>query len=158
MSNECKVKIKVGNASIQDLEDVYGFYLLESDNTIVAPVKDYETQVFPESNSVEIYPFTSLKEFDYNCSFLCIGSLETINTTLIDFYDSLFTTTVGTDLREAKLITLYNNYKGVQVSGYAKSMNGKTFYPKLVEYEKGAYIFDLTIFVADPSTLMDVSI
>lgn len=154
MARECKIRIKIGNGSIQEAVTAWGLYLMKSDDTIVAPIKDYEIQEFPESAKPEVYPYTTLKPFDYTCTLLCLGELTQVNATVKAFFDSLFTITSGVDLRQALEVTLYNDYKGVRVSGYVKPIEGKGYYPHLVEYEKGAYVFDFVLYVADPNTLM----
>lgn len=153
MARACKIRIQIGSGAIQDAITAWGFHLMESDDIVTPPVREYEAISFPESAAEEIHPYTKLEPFDYKCSLLCFGALTTLNSTIKTFFDSLFTITSGVDLREAKIITIYNDYKGVKVSGYAKSIEGQNYYPELKEVEKGAYLFDFTIRVADPKTM-----
>lgn len=154
MSRECKIRIKIGNGEIQDAISTWGFHLMESDDIVVPPLKDYEYEQYPESAAVEMYPYTTMKTFDYSCTLLAIGNESTVNTTIKNFYDSLFEITTGVDLRRALPITIYNDWKGISVTGYVKILDGKDSYPKLTEHEKGAFLFDFNIFVSDPKTLL----
>lgn len=154
MSRECKIRIKIGGGEIQDAVTTWGLYLIDSDDTIIAPIRDYESIEYPEEAAAEIYPYTTLKPFDYKCTLLCFGDLDSVNDTVRAFYDSLFDTTSGNDVRKAEPITLYNDFKGVKVTGYAKTSDPKDYYPQLSEHEKGAFIFELVLFVADPKTLL----
>lgn len=154
MSRECKIRIKIGNGSIQDAKTTWGFHLMESDDTVIAPIKDYEYEEYPERSNVDIYPYTTKKPFDYTCTLLAIGMEDVVNSTVKSFYDSLFEITPGVDLIKSLPITIYNDWKGVQVTGYVKTLPGKDYHPELSEHEKGAFLFDLTIFVADPKTLI----
>jgi len=149
-----KLHIQIESGTINDAEVVYGLYLISSDNTIVAPVKEYETQEYPESAAVEIYPYTTKEPFDYTCKMLIMGDKDTVNESITAFYDSLFEVTEGVDLRKAKKITIYNEEKGIQVSGYAKTMTGNDYHTLLTEYEKEAFLFDFVLYIADPRTLI----
>lgn len=154
MSRTCEIRIRIGSGTVQNAITAWGLYLMESDDTIIAPIREYEVQEYPEEAAPEIYPFTTLMPFDYKCTLLCMGDLDTVNATVRAFYDSLFTITPGVDLRQAQEITLYNDYKGVQVTGYVKTAEAKDYYPSLSEYEKGAFLFDFILYVADPKTLL----
>ena len=154
MSRTCKIRIQINGGTIKEASTEWGFHLIESDNTIVPPIRDYPIQEYPESANAEIYPHTTLKPFDYKCKLLCLGALTTINQTVKGFYDSLFTITTGQDLRQALPITLYNDYKGVKLTGYVKSVEAGDYYPEISEVEKGAYTFDFILYIADPKTLI----
>lgn len=154
MNRPCEIRIKIGEGTIQNAVEAWGLHLMDSDDTIIAPIKDYEVQEFPENDAPEVYPFTTLKSFDYKCTLLCIGNLDEVNATVSAFYDSLFTITPNKDLRQAKEVTLYNDYKGVRVTGYARTIEAKDYYLQLTEYEKGAFLFDFTLYVANPKTLV----
>lgn len=154
MARECKIRIQIGTGAIQEAVTTWGLYLIDSDDIILPPVKEYEKQIFPESAAAEIHPYTTLEPFEYKCTLLCFGTLSTLNAAIKTFYDSLFTITTGVDLRQAKAITLYNDYKGMKVTGYVKTAEGTDYYPELKEYEKGAWLFDFVLDVADPKTLI----
>lgn len=154
MPRNCKIHIQIDSGTIRDAESYYGFFLMDSDDIVVPPVKDYETQAYPEASAVEIYPYTTFEPFDYSCSILAVGDLATVNASIQAFYDSLFEITPGTDVRKALPITVYNEWKGVKLTGYAKTNPAKDNIPNLTTVEKGAYLFDFIIFVADPRTLL----
>ena len=154
MARPCKISIKIADGSIYDTETTYGLYLMDSDDLVIAPVKDYEVQSYPESAAVEIYPYTTKQTFDYKVTLLKFGDISTVNASVNAFYDSLFEVSTGLDLRRAKAITIYNHWKGVEVVGYAKSTNATGNHPQLIEIEKAAYAFDLILQVADPTTLV----
>ena len=154
MARNYKIHIKVGDASIYDAEVSQGLYLIDCDDLIVAPIKEYEEQVYPESAAVEIWPYTTKAAFDYKVTLCKFGDCSTVNASVNSSYDSLFDISSGTDLRMAKLVTIYNDWKGVQVSGYAKTSPSAGNYPQLVQQEQSAYSFDLVLRVADPSTMV----
>ena len=154
MARNCKIHIKIADGSIYDAETTYGLYLMDSDDLVVSPVKDYEVQSYPESAAVEIYPYTTKQPFDYKVSLLKIGDISTVNTSVNAFYDSLFEVSSGVDLRMAKSITIYNDWKGVQVTGYAKSSPSTGNHPNLIQVDQCAYLFDLILQVADPSMMI----
>lgn len=154
MPRNCKIHIQINSGAIRDAESYYGFYLMDSDDTVTPPMREYETQVYPESAVAEIYPYTVKEPFDYSVTLLAFGPENSVNSSVQDFYDSLFTITPGTDVRKALPVTLYNEWKGMKVTGYAKTSPAQGAYPKLTEAEKSAYLFNLVLYVADPRTLL----
>jgi hypothetical protein len=130
------------------------FHLVKSDDRVLAPIKDYEIQEYPEQSAAEIYPYASEKPFDYTVKLLAFGDEASVNASVRMFWDSLFAPTSRESVKQAYPITLYNYWKGVQVAGYPKSPDPDSYYPKLVEYESSAYVFDLVLYVADPTTLI----
>jgi len=155
MPRICNMSIQIGNGDIVDISTL-GFYLIKSDDLVTAPIKDYEKQEYPESASVELYPYTTKKPFDYSVTLLAIGKQNEINNIVNSFWDSLFEIIPGSDLRKALPITIYNYWKGVQLTGYAKSNDPESHYPKIIEYEKSAYTFKLVLYVTDPRTLLPI--
>lgn len=135
-------------------EVVYPFALVKSDDRITPPIKDYEEQVYPESAASEIYPYTSKDVFDYSVTLLAFGDYNTVNASVQSFYNLLFQ--ADGDLLRALPVTIFNYWKGIKVTGYAKSAEADSYYPKLTEYEKSAYIFNFVIHVADPNTLQPI--
>lgn len=130
------------------------FHLVKSDDRVLAPIKDYEIQEYPEQSAAEIYPYASEKPFDYTVKLLAFGDEASVNASVRTFWDSLFAPTTRAAVKQAYPITLYNYWKGVQVTGYPKSPEPDSYYPKLVEHESSAYVFDLVLYVADPTTLI----
>lgn len=143
MTRECKLSYRINGGALT----VCPFHLVKSDDRIIAPIRDYEVQEYPESPAAEIYPYASKKPFDYTVKLLAFGDEATVVATVRAFWDSMFSGST------AYPVTLVNYWKGTQVTGYPKSADPDSYYPKLVEHESSAYIFDLTLYVADPTTL-----
>ena len=154
MRRDCRIYIQIESGPVVDAESELGFHLVESDDIVIPPIKDYEMQKYPESAAAEIYPYTTLDPFDYTCTILSIGELDAVNASVCAFYDSLFEIQPGSDLRKAKPVTIYNEWKGIKVSGYAKTSPAKGNHPNIVAYEQGAYLFEFVIFVSDPRLLL----
>ena len=154
MPRECKLYIQIESGPIVDIQSALGFHLVDSDDTVVAPIKDYEVQKYPESAAVEIYPYTTLDPFDYSCTLMAVGPQSTVNASVRAFFDSMFEISGVSDIRKAKPITIYNEWKGVKATGYVKTSPAKGSYPNLVAYEQGAYLFEFIIFVSDPRLLL----
>lgn len=125
------------------------FHLVKSDDRILAPIREYEVQEYPESPAAEIYTYASKKPFDYTVKLLAFGDEATVVASVRAFWESLF----APDGYTAYPVTLVNYWKGVQLTGYPKSAEPDSYYPMLIEYESSAYIFDLTLYIADPTTL-----
>jgi hypothetical protein len=146
---KCDIEIIMpGSTDKISLVEQYDFHLIESPARITAPIRDYETQAFPESASPEIDNRTVKQPFDYQISLAYWGSEADANVRIRSFFDSLFS--ANGDILTAKEITLINNYKGVQMKGYAKQWDEKTY---TIEGEKGLIMFDFTLYVNDPTTL-----
>lgn len=143
MPRTCTLSYRINGGALTECP----FHLVKSDDRIIAPIRDYEVQEYPESPAAEIYPYASKKPFDYTVKLLAFGDEATVVATVRAFWDSMFSG--GT----AYPVTLVNYWKGTQVTGYPKSADPDSYYPKLVEHESSAYIFDLTLYVADPTTL-----
>lgn len=143
MPRTCSLSYRINNGPLTPSE----FHLVKSDDRIIAPIREYEVQEYPESHAAEIYPYASKKPFDYTVKLLAFGDEATVVASVRAFWDSMFSGNT------AHPVTLVNYWKGVQVTGYPKSPDTDSYYPMLVEYETSAYIFDLTIYVADPTTL-----
>ena len=153
MARTCHLSYRIENGSILDIA-THGFHLVNSDDRLIAPIKDYEIQEYPEQSAAEIYPYASEKPFDYSVTLLAFGDEASVNATVRAFWDSLFAATERAAVKQAYPITLFNYWKGVQVTGYPKSADADAAYPELVEYESSAYTFNLTLFVADPTTII----
>ena len=152
MPRTCNLSYRIENGSILDIASL-GFHLVKSDDRLIAPIKDYEIQEYPEQSAAEIYPYASEKPFDYTVKILAFGDEASVNASVRAFWDSLFHAASRSGVKQAYPITLFNYWKGMQVTGYAKSAEPDAYYPTLVEYESSAYLFDLTLYVADPTTL-----
>lgn len=153
MARNCSVSFQINGGTITP-DTSLGFYLMKSDDIVMSPIKDYEKQEYPESAAVEVYPYTTMKPFDYEVTLLALGGSSSVNASVNAFWDSLFAITDGVDLRKALPITLYNYWKGVKVTGYAKSNDPESHHPRVIEVEKSAYAFKLVLYVSDPRTLL----
>lgn len=143
MPRQCSLSYRINNGTLTECP----FHLVKSDDRIIAPVREYEVQEYPESPAAEIYPYASKKPFDYTVKLLAFGDEATVVAAVRAFWDSMFSGGI------AQPVTLVNYWKGVQVTGYPKSAEPDSYYPMLIEYESSAYIFDLTLYIADPTTL-----
>lgn len=144
----CDIEIIMpGSTEKISLVNQYDFHLIESPAKVVAPIGEYEVQSYPESATPEIDPRTTKKPFEYKISLAYWGSEADANSNIISFYDSLFTT--DGDIMTAKEITLLNNYKNVQMKGYAQKWDEKTY---TIEGENSLIMFDFTLYVNNPKT------
>lgn len=151
---ETKIKIKIGDGTIQDLS-LQGFYLMESDDIVTPHLREYDEEDFPEKDGVNIDNRTTYEAFDYKVKLLCLGAKGTVIPKVIAFYNSLFKNQVDTDIKIAEKILLQNLYYGIQVEGYAKSCNPDKFITKC-DGEKDAYIYEFILRVANPKTLISL--
>ena len=148
----CSIEILIEGATTKvDLIDTYNFHLLESPARVTAPIRDYETQAYPESAAPEIDKRTVMQPFDYQISLGCWGDEDEVNSNIRTFFNSLFTK--EGDILTAKEITLYNNYKNVQMTGFAKKWDEKTY---TIQGEKGLLVFDFVLYVNNPASLKDI--
>lgn len=147
----CSIEISIEGGEKIDLIDTYDFHLLESPARVTTPIREYETQAFPESAAPEMDRRTTKQPFDYNISLGCWADEDTVNKNIRDFFDSLFTS--DGDILTAKEIELFNNYKNVKMKGFAKKWDEKTY---TIEGEKGLLVFDFVLYVNDPTSLTDI--
>lgn len=153
MARNCSIEISIEGAEKINLIEQYDFHLIESPARVTAPIRDYETQEFPESAAPEIDRRTVMKSFDYQISLGCWASEDTVNKNIRDFYSSLFSQEEGSDVMVAKEVELFNNYKNVRMKGFAKKWDEKTY---TIEGEKGLLLFDFVLYVNDPTSLKDI--
>ena len=92
------------------------FILVNPDDRIIAPVREYEVQEYPESPAAEIYPYASKKPFDYTVKLLAFGDEATVVAAVRAFWE--FPTC--SDGAHNNLSTLVNYWKGVQGDGISK--------------------------------------
>lgn len=147
----CSIEVSIEGGPKIDLIQEYDFHLLESPARVTAPIREYEKQAYPESAEPEIDRRTVLQPFDYQISLGCWGNEEDVNSNIRAFFDSLFTK--NGDILTAKQITLYNNYKNVQMDGFAKKWDEKTY---TIQGEKGLLVFDFVLDVNNPTSLKDI--
>ena len=151
MARDCSIEISIEGGSKVNLIDEYDFHLIESPAQVLAPIREYEVQSFPESAEPEIDCRTVEQPFDYQISLGCWANEDTVNTNIRNFYNSLFTT--DGDILTAKEIELFKNYKNVKMKGYAKKWDENTY---TIEGEKGLLMFDFVLYVNNPKSLTDI--
>lgn len=149
---DCSIEISIEGSEKVNLIKTYGFHLLESPARVVAPIREYEKQSYPESAAPEIDRRTVKQPFEYKVSIGCWDAEATVNGKIRAFYDSLFSAGEG-DLMVAKEVELFNNYKNVKMKGFAQEWDEKTY---TIDGERGLVVFDFVLYVNDPNTLTDI--
>lgn len=149
----CDIEISLDGTTKTSLVQQYDFHLIESPAQVLAPIREYEKQEYPESAAPEIDARTVLKPFDYKISLGYWGKEEDANNKIRTFFNSLFDADSNSDILTAKEIELFNNYKMVKMKGYAKKWDEKTY---TIEGENGLVMFDFILYVNDPTTLTDI--
>lgn len=149
---DCSIEILIENVVRVNLLETYDFHLIESPAQIVAPLSEYEVQDFPESAAPEMDRRVVKQPFDYTISLGFWGPESELNARIRTFYNSLFSYT-DTDIMESKEVELFNHYKNVKMKGFAKKWDEQTY---TIAGEKGLLLFDFTLYVNDPNTLMDI--
>lgn len=153
-TRDCHIGLIIGSSQTEvNLVDAYGFHLLESPHFNVAPIRDYDVQEYPDSAEAEIDARTTLKPFEYKISLCYFGDENTANATIQSFFNSLFSTTTGSDILTALPIQMKNYWKGMKMTGYAKKWDGKTY---SIEGESALVAFDFTLYVYDPRTFLPI--
>lgn len=140
MPNECKMRIKIADNPTYGI-DTYGFFLAKSPNEVCFDPKDSNIVItdFPENDGDSFYvpSFVARKSFDYTISLIFFdNTLNSANKKISSFYNSLL----------GKQVVIYNDYKGVKVTGYIKSYKAGEFYRD----EKDLVLFDLTFYIPRP--------
>jgi hypothetical protein len=142
----CDLRIRIDDGETRSMASL-GFHLMDSPDVLVPPQREYETERFPESNGAKIYPYTTYEPFDYTCEMLFVGSIDEMNSHIRLLWNQMFEQEPYGHVRRAKRLTLYNDYKGVSIVGYAKEMPGEETF---IEITEGFWRFKFTIFVASP--------
>ena len=125
-----------------------GFHLMESPDILAPEKRSYEEEDYPERDGVKVYPYTVDKAFEYTVKLLYFGELETMNSAIRSLWNSFFEPTNNGDVKKALPVTIYNLYKGVKIVGYPTKMPGSE---TIVQVMQGAFIFELTLYVAEPN-------
>jgi hypothetical protein len=153
---EDQLRIQIEDGEIIYLPDI-GFHLMESPDILIPEQREYETEVYPEHDGAYIYPYTVYNPFDYTVKLLYFGNISSLNSAVHEFWDQMFETVVHGGIRRAKKIRIFNDYKGVQIVGYAKSAPGEDTYIKVLgngTSPDSGWQFDFTLYVANPSECM----
>lgn len=105
----------------------YGFVYLDSDKRVGAPSKAFESTSYPEEEGEHIIPKTVDDAFDYTVKFFIQAtSLKNANALIKDFNDMLFTQASGSDVKQYKQVTFYNDYKRHKIVGYPSPISEAT--------------------------------
>lgn len=151
MARNCSIDISIEGGDKVNLIEQYDFHLLESPARVLAPIREYEVQSFPESAEPEIDRRTVKQPFKYQISLGYWGNEDVANGLIRDFFNSLFT--ADGDILTAREVELFNNYKNVKMKGFAERWDEKTY---TIEGEKGLIVFDFVLYVNNPNTLGDI--
>lgn len=140
MAETGNMRIQIADGAIKDI-GVYGFYLGKSPDILATDIKDSNFVItdFPDEDGDSVYTpeVQKKKSFDYPITLIYFSKdINTANAVINGFYELL----VG------KLITIYNDYKKVIVSGYVKAYKDVSFYRK----EKDVVVFDLVFYIPKP--------
>lgn len=136
------MRIKIGDGAITDIATL-GFELIKSQENYGSNIKSSNIVVtdFPEEHGSRVYiPSLPKKEaFDYTIKLAYYSENNDAATKIDAFIESL----LGKD------ITIYNDYKKVQLTGKYKSYKDDGTY----EGTKVA-LFDITFFIYNPDTIV----
>lgn len=112
-----KVRLQIGDGSVVDTENQYGFIYLDSDKRVGPPSKGFEKTSYPEEEGEHILPKTVDDAFDYKVKFFIqADSLANANAKITAFNSALYTK--SGDVKTYKQVTFYNDYKRHKIVGY----------------------------------------
>lgn len=119
-----KVRLQIGDGSVVDTENQYGFIYLDSDKRVGPPSKGFEKTSYPEEEGEHILPKTVDDAFDYKVKFFIqADSLANANAKISAFNASLYDYVLDeedepTSVKQYKQVTFYNDYKRHKIVGY----------------------------------------
>lgn len=149
-----RVRLKIGaNGAVYDTEEHWGFIYLDSDKRVGADSKGFESTSYPEEEGEHIIPKTVDAAFDYNVKFFIQAtSLENANDKIAAFNASLYTQDSGSDVKEYKQVTFYNDYKRHKIVGYPSPITEATeFWRDTKNQVNDVVVIEWTIRVTKPS-------
>ena len=153
-----KVRLKIGEGSIVDTEDAYGFIYLDSDKRTGAPSKGFEKTSYPEEEGEHILPRTVDDAFDYKVKFFVqADSLANANAKISAFNASLYDYVLDeedepTSVKQYKQVTFYNDYKRHKIVGYPSEISeAEDFWRDTTNQVNDVVIVEWTIRVNKPS-------
>lgn len=160
MARDCNVRIKFdGDNTIYDCQEQWGFILNKSSETIIPPTKDYDVEVYPEENAAHVNKYATYEPFDYTITFIAIGTEIDINAKIRDFYnrcvDNNYINISMPNLKKMRKVTVYNDFRGVRFSGYAKPYKGKNIVS--ADGNNINITFEFVVYVDNSSTLTDIT-
>ena len=149
MERKCQIRLQIeGDPVIYNTQEKWDLHLGKSTDIFYPPMKDFESEEYPELHGEILYPYTTFKSFDYVVSFIYVGSLLEANAKIKELFDSLYVPVLGReDLLRAKQVTVFNDYKGVKIVGYPTSSK---FSEYIWQEETGVIRFDFSLKVAKP--------
>lgn len=112
-----KVRLQIGDGDILDTADAYGLVYISADSFFAAPVKEFESTSYPETEGENIFNKTVDDAFDYKVTWFikADGSLGNANNVIANFNSLLYTSADG--VKSFKQVTFYNDYKKVKIVG-----------------------------------------
>lgn len=136
------MRIKIGEGAIIDIASL-GFELIKSPENYGASIKGSNIVVtdFPEEHGSRVFIPTAPKKeaFDYTVKLGCYSESGDAPTRINAFIESM----LGKD------VVIYNDYKGIQLTGKYKSYrDGGTYEGTRVA------LFDVTFFIYNPDTII----
>ena len=137
------MRIKIADGAAVDIK-TFGMELVKSPERFGFKIKESNIirTDFPEEDGIDVYiPQTPKREsFEYKITLAFVAEdNEKIADKVSSFIESL----------RGKVITIYNDYKGVQLEGYLVNYSDGEFY-------KGSKVatFELTFLIADPNKVV----
>lgn len=148
-----KVRVKIGENSIVDTEDEFGFIYLDSDKRMGAPSKGFESTSYPEEEGEHIIPITVDAAFDYKVKFFVQAtSIDNANAKITAFNESLHDTPTETGEKEYYQVEFYNDFKRHKIVGYPSEIAEATeFWRDPSNQLNDIVIVEWTIRVIKPS-------
>lgn len=155
MSNFIRVRLQIGDGTIDDTYNKWGFIYIEADHRTAAPEKEREVTSYAEQEGENVDPRTVDAPFDYTVKFL----IETPNTNTQNanvkikaFNDAIRTHNSDSDIKTCKTITFYNDYKRVKIVGIPEPIAEPTeFYRQQNGNVLDCVLIELKIHVPRPS-------
>lgn len=122
-----KVRLQIADGAIVDTEDAYGLVYLDSDKRVGPDSKGFESTQYPEQEGENILPKTVDAAFDYKVKFFIRSdSVDNANAKIAAFNALLYTQASGSDVKEYKQVTFYNDYKRHKIVGYPMPISEAT--------------------------------
>lgn len=148
-----KVRLQIGEGSILDTEDTYGFIYLDSDKRTGAPSKGFESTSYPEEEGEHILPVTVDAAFDYKVKFFVQGTtLANANAKIAAFNSALHDTPNERGEKEYYQVTFYNDYKRHKIVGYPMEIaEASEFWRDRTNQVNDVVVIEWTIRVNKPS-------
>lgn len=148
-----KVRIKIGDGTIEDTYTAHKLIYMEADHRTEAPIKKHDVTTYAEQAGENTDPRTVQDAFDYKARFIIDGQntdLKNVNAIIAAFNAKLYTKPANSDIRTYKEVTFYNDFKRVKIVGLPEPISE----PTEMKRSKNGYDFadvELVIHVSDPT-------